>query len=132
MGGTGVHYGGDLMGQVNRYASLALRLSQNKAFDLVHAHDWMTYPAAMAVADASGKPMVAHVHSTEFDRAGENPNQQVYDIERSGMQRAERVVCVSHLTANIVQHRCMCGGRDPGRWHLPADHGFHPYVPGGG
>jgi glycosyltransferase involved in cell wall biosynthesis len=105
MGGAGVHYDGDLMGQVHRYASLAQRLARHETFDVVHAHDWMTYPAGMAVADASGKPMIAHVHSTEFDRSGEHPNQDVYDIERKGMARADRVVCVSHLTANIVQHR---------------------------
>lgn len=105
VGGAGVHYNGDLIGQVNRYAHLAARLAMHETFDVVHAHDWMTYPAGMAVADMTGKPLVAHVHSTEFDRAGEHPNQQVYDIERAGMTRADRVVCVSFLTANIVQHR---------------------------
>ncbi|MBN1555249.1 MAG: glycosyltransferase [Phycisphaerae bacterium] len=105
MGGAGIQYDGDLLQQVHRYANLSVRLAKKEAFDVIHAHDWMTYPAATAVANLTGKPMVAHVHSTEFDRAGEHPNQQVYDIERAGMERAANVVCVSHLTANIVQHR---------------------------
>ncbi|MBN1943873.1 MAG: glycosyltransferase, partial [Phycisphaerae bacterium] len=105
MGGAGVHYDGNLLEQVYRYADLAVRLARKEPFDVIHAHDWMTYPAAIAAANLSGKPLVVHVHSTEFDRAGEHPNQQVYDIERAGMARAHRVVCVSHLTANIIQHR---------------------------
>jgi glycogen synthase len=104
-GGAGEHYDGDLMGQIHRYARLAVELSEVEDFDVIHAHDWMTFPAGMAVAAASGKPLVVHVHSTEFDRAGANVNQRVYDIERSGMHAASRVVCVSHLTKNIAVHR---------------------------
>ena len=103
--GTGAHYAGDLMGQIQRYARLAVEIAQAEEFDVIHAHDWMTYPAGLAVAAASGKPLVVHVHSTEFDRAGDNVNQQVYDIERIGMQCAARVICVSDLTKNIVVRR---------------------------
>jgi len=103
--GVGEHYDGDLMGQIHRYARLAVELAEAEDFDVIHAHDWMTFPAGMAVAAASGKPLVVHVHSTEFDRAGANVNQRVYDIERSGMHAAARVVCVSHLTKNIAIHR---------------------------
>jgi len=103
--GAGVNYSGDLMGQVHRYARLALEVSKTESFDVIHAHDWMTYPAALAVAAATGKPLIVHVHSTEFDRAGDNVNQQVYDIERTGMHGANMVVCVSHLTRNIVISR---------------------------
>ena len=105
LGGSGQHYGGGLMEQGYRYADLAVRLSDSEPFDIIHAHDWMTYPAGMAVAAHTGKPLVAHVHSTDFDRSGEHINQRVYDIERAGMQMADRVVCVSHLTANIARHR---------------------------
>ena len=103
--GGGAHYGRDLMGQVNHYARLALEISKSEKFDVIHAHDWMTYPAGLAVSAASGKPLVVHVHSTEFDRSGENINQQVYDIERMGMHGARGVICVSHLTKNIVTSR---------------------------
>jgi glycosyltransferase involved in cell wall biosynthesis len=103
--GAGVHYGGDLMAQVHRYARLAVEIALRETFDVIHAHDWMTYPAGLAVAAATGRPLVVHVHSTEFDRSGENVNQQVYDIERTGMHGAARVACVSYLTRNIVTRR---------------------------
>ncbi len=103
--GAGANYDGDLMGQISRYARLAVELARTEQFDVVHAHDWMTFPAAQAVAAATGKPLVVHVHSTEFDRAGEHVNQHVYDIERTGMHAADRVVCVSHLTRRIAERR---------------------------
>ena len=96
------NYGGDLMAQVHRYARLALELARQEKFDVVHAHDWMAYPAGLAVAAATRKPLVVHVHSTEFDRSGDNINQQVYEIERTGMHGADCVACVSYLTRNIV------------------------------
>jgi len=96
------HYSGDLFARVEHYATLARRLARRETFDLVHAHDWMTFPAGMAVAAQSGCPLVVHVHSTEFDRSGLHVNQRIYDIERAGMHAATRVICVSHLTRNIV------------------------------
>jgi glycogen synthase len=65
----------------------------------------MTYPAGIAVAAMTGKPLVVHIHSTEFDRSGEHVNQMVYDIERQGLHYASRVIAVSHLTRNIVVSR---------------------------
>jgi len=103
--GASAYYGDDLLQQVHRYARLALELAESEEFDVIHAHDWMTYPAGLAVAAATHKPLVVHVHSTEFDRAGININQQVYDIERTGMHGANRVVCVSYLTRNIAVNR---------------------------
>lgn len=104
--GPGGHYGGDLFYEVERYAGLACEIAASEGdFDLVHAHDWMTYPAGIAVADMTGKPLVVHVHSTEFDRSGLHVNQRIYDIERAGMTRAQRVICVSHFTRSVVlQH----------------------------
>jgi len=98
-------YGGDLMSQVRRYAALAVELANRESFDVIHAHDWMTYPAGLAVAAYSGKPLVVHVHSTEFDRSGENVWQPVYEIERAGMHGADKVICVSYLTRRIVLNR---------------------------
>lgn len=99
---SGGHYGGDLFAEVDRYAILARRLARRVDAHLVHAHDWMTYPAGIAVAAQTGLPLVVHVHSTEFDRSGAHVNQRIYDIERAGMHAATRVICVSHLTRNIV------------------------------
>ena len=100
--GSEEHYSRDMYGEVQRYAAIAAELSLREEFDIIHAHDWMTYPAGMAAAAATGKPLVVHVHSTEFDRSGEHVHQMIYDIERAGMQRADRVFAVSHLTRNII------------------------------
>ena len=98
-------YSSDMYTEVHRYAAIAAELAENEPFDVIHAHDWMTYPAGMAVAATSGRPLVVHVHSTEFDRSGEHVNQTIYDIERAGMERADRVVTVSHFTRNIIISR---------------------------
>jgi len=101
----GADYGSDLYREIHRYASIAADLARDEDFDVIHAHDWMTYPAGIAVAEMTGKPLVVHVHSTEFDRSGEHVNQAIYDIERQGMERADKVVAVSHLTRSIVLSR---------------------------
>jgi glycogen synthase len=99
---SGSHYGGDMFAEVHRYARIAMQLAMGEHFDVVHAHDWMTYPAGLAVAAITGKPLVVHVHSTEFDRSGEHVNQRIYDIERQGMQGATRIIPVSYLTRNLI------------------------------
>jgi len=101
----GLDYSGDLSREVHRYASMVVDLARQEDFDVIHAHDWMTYPAGVAVAGMTGKPLVVHIHSTEFDRSGEHVNQVVYDIERQGMERANRVIAVSHYTRGIVVSR---------------------------
>ena len=108
-------YTGDIISQTQRYADLAFQLSRGQYFDVIHAHDWMTFPAGMRIAAATGRPLVVQVHSTEFDRSGENVHQQIYDIERRGMHAATRVICVSHLTRSICQHRYAL---DPAKAHV--------------
>jgi glycogen(starch) synthase len=98
-------YSGDMYTEVHRYAAVAAELARNEQFDIVHAHDWMTYPAGIAVAAMSGKPLVVHVHSTEFDRSGEHVNQMIYDIEREGMHIADRIIAVSNFTRDIIINR---------------------------
>ncbi len=104
-GGAGAGYGNDLMGDAERYARLCVALTRREQFDVIHAHDWLTFPAGVALARVTGRPLIVHVHSTEFDRSGSNVNQRVYDIERMGMHAATRVVCVSGLTKNICMRR---------------------------
>jgi glycosyltransferase involved in cell wall biosynthesis len=95
-------YGSNLFTEVSRYALVAAVVASQNQFDVIHAHDWLTYPAGIAAKEVSGKPLVVHVHATEFDRSGENVNQAVYDIERRGMHAADKVITVSNLTRNIV------------------------------
>jgi glycosyltransferase involved in cell wall biosynthesis len=98
-------YGVNLLEEVARYALVAASISLHEQFDVIHAHDWLTYSAGIVAKKVSGKPLVIHVHATEFDRSGENINQQVYDIERWGMMEADRIITVSNLTRNIVINR---------------------------
>ena len=98
-------YGANLMEEVARYAIVAATIARPQKFDVIHAHDWLTYAAGIAAKKVSGKPLVIHVHATEFDRSGENVNQLVYDLERQGMLAADRVITVSNLTRNIVINR---------------------------
>lgn len=97
-------YGANLMEEVARYAIVAAQVAQDLKgqFDVIHAHDWLTYFAGIAAKRVSGKPLVVHMHATEYDRSGENVNTQVYAIERAGMEAADRVIAVSNLTRNIV------------------------------
>jgi glycosyltransferase involved in cell wall biosynthesis len=105
-------YGANLMEEVARYAMIGSALALYEDYDIIHAHDWLTYPAGVAAKQSSGKPLVVHMHATEFDRSGTNINTQVYDIEREGMMAADRVITVSNLTRNIVIERY---GIDPGK-----------------
>jgi glycogen synthase len=99
------NYTGDILAAVGQYADRAVRIAETENFDVIHAHDWMTYPAGEAVSWQSHKPLIVHVHSTEFDRSGEHVNQAVYDIERMGMHAAAKVIAVSNLTKEtIVKH----------------------------
>jgi glycosyltransferase involved in cell wall biosynthesis len=97
-------YAGDLFAEVQRYAALASEIARQESYDIVHAHDWMTFPAGLAAAGIKGVPLVVHVHSTEFDRAGSNIDQRIYDIERRGMHGAMKVIAVSYLTKNLITH----------------------------
>jgi len=99
------NYGWDIFEQVHRYAQKAVEIASVEDFDIIHAHDWMTYPAAIAVAQLSGRPFVVHVHSTEFDRSGKHINQAIYDIERQGMHAADKIITVSNYTKNIITSR---------------------------
>jgi len=96
-------YTENLMNEVEHYAIVAAEIARNYEFDIIHAHDWLTYKAGIAARKVSGKPLVIHVHATEFDRSSEhNRNDIVYGLEKYGMTEADAVCAVSDLTRNIV------------------------------
>jgi glycosyltransferase involved in cell wall biosynthesis len=95
-------YGPDLFQEIANYAAIASILGVSNNFDVIHAHDWLTYPAGIAAKMVSGKPLIVHVHATDFDRSGGSVNPGVYDIEKRGMEMADRVIAVSNLTRNII------------------------------
>jgi glycogen(starch) synthase len=95
-------YGKELINEVERYASVVEELARNTEFDIIHAHDWMTYPAGLAASRMSGKPLVIHVHATEFDRAGDAGSQAVYDIEKTAINECDGIVAVSKWTSDLL------------------------------
>lgn len=100
-------YAPGLLEEVLRYGQMAREIAESESFDVIHAHDWLSFPAGLAAQEVSGKPLIAHVHATEFDRTGgpNGVNQAVYAIEREGMHRASGVVAVSGFTKDIVVSR---------------------------
>lgn len=95
-------YGVNLLEEIANYAIVAEYIGKEYDFDVIHAHDWLAYPAGIAAKKASGKPLVIHVHATDFDRSGGSVNPRVYSIEREGMEIADQIITVSNLTRNIV------------------------------
>jgi glycosyltransferase involved in cell wall biosynthesis len=96
-------YGQDLFSEVMRYGMYGGELARKEEFDVIYAHEWLSFPAGMKAKQISGKPLIVHVHATEFDRTGgQGVNQQVYDIERAGMHAADRVIAVSEYTKRVI------------------------------
>ncbi|MGB8332106.1 MAG: glycosyltransferase [Polyangiales bacterium] len=102
--GSGAHYGEDLFAEVARYAMAATRRVQGQKYDLVHAHDWMTFPAGIEIARRAGAPLVVHVHSLEYDRAGRGADRDIVAVEHQGLESAARVIAVSYYTRGLI-HR---------------------------
>ena len=98
-------YGANLMEEVARYAMVGatIALQHKDEIDVIHAHDWLTYLAGIGAKQLTGKPLVVHVHATSFDRASDDKiDTRVYDLEKKGMEAADKVIAVSDLTRNIV------------------------------
>lgn len=105
-------YGPDLLGEVYRYAFAVSHLAERETFDIIHAHDWLTYLAGLWLKEKTGKPLVVHVHATEYDRSGENPNPTIRAIEQAGLEGADLVIAVSFYTRSVVVERY---GIDPAK-----------------
>jgi len=98
-------YGPDLIAEVLRYGRAGGVLARTLSFDVIHAHDWMTVPAALMARRISGRPLILHIHSLEYDRSGENVNEEICSIEREGMEKADRIIAVSHRTKRMITER---------------------------
>lgn len=85
---------------------MARLIAEKEDYDIIHCHDWMTYPAGIEAKKVSGKKLVVHLHATEFDRTGGNSvNEYVYNIEKDGFEKADRVIAVSNFAKNMItQH----------------------------
>ncbi|KKU81738.1 MAG: Glycosyl transferase group 1 [Parcubacteria group bacterium GW2011_GWA1_47_8] len=100
---TAAIYGKTLLDEVRRYALAAGEIAKKEHFDVIHAHDWLSFLAGLEAKRVSGKPLIVHMHATEFDRTGgQGTNQEVYNIERLGMERADGIIAVSNFTKQKI------------------------------
>ena len=95
-------YPDNLQDEINNYSIVAGVIARQREYDVIHAHDWLTYPAGIHAKSVSGKPLVIHVHATDFDRSRGHVNPTVYSIEKDGMDHADCIMCVSELTRQTV------------------------------
>lgn len=95
-------YGLNLFDEVRRYGLQARIIAREEEHDVIHAHDWLSFRAGIEAKRVSGKPLVVHVHATEFDRTGGHPNQYIYDEERKGLHAADRIIAVSGHTKDVI------------------------------
>ena len=98
-------YPKNLHEEINNYSIIAGVVARTEEFDIIHAHDWLTYPAGIHAKSVSGKPLCIHVHATDFDRSRGKVNPTVYSIEKDGMDNADCIMCVSELTRQTVINR---------------------------
>lgn len=99
-------YGPEILHKAHLFAALADKLAlADDSFDVIHAHDWVTYPAALKIKEHTGKPLVLHVHALETDRSGEAARNQIYWLEKNAFEKADRILAVSKFTkSEIVKH----------------------------
>ena len=95
-------YPSNLNDEINNFSIIAGVVARAEHFDIIHAHDWLTYPAGVHAKLVSGKPLCIHVHATDFDRSRGHVNPTVYGIEKNGMDHADCIMCVSELTRRTV------------------------------
>ncbi len=98
-------YPDNLLEEIRNYDAVAGVVCRSMDFDIIHSHDWLTYPAGVHAKFVSGKPLVIHVHATDFDRSRGNVNPTVYGIEKHGMDMADHIFTVSNLTRDTVINR---------------------------
>jgi glycosyltransferase involved in cell wall biosynthesis len=95
-------YPSNLLEEINNYSIVAGVIARTIDTDIIHSHDWLTYPAGIHAKGITGKPLILHVHATDFDRSRGNVNPQVYAIEKDGMDHADHIITVSNLTRSTV------------------------------
>jgi len=122
----------DLMGEVMRYGQIGGAIAAAEKFDVIHCHDWLSLPAGLAAKEVSKKPLVFHVHATEYDRVGTaGLNREICSVEKQGFENADAVAAVSAYTKRrIVNDYGAAPGKivvvpnavDHGEYAGPADH----------
>lgn len=96
-------YGENVVDKVGYYAEIIVRIAKKLEFDLIHAHDWMTFPAGIRLKEESGKPLVLHIHSLNFDRVGPVNAGWIYELEKNSMLKADLIIPVSNYTSSVIK-----------------------------
>jgi len=104
-------YGPNLFSEIYNYAIVAKTIAKENQFQLIHAHDWLTFPAGIAAKQISGKPLIVHVHSTDFDRSGGAINPDIFAIEKQGFDEADHIISVSNRIKNRLTEQ----------YHIPSE-----------
>jgi glycosyltransferase involved in cell wall biosynthesis len=104
-GSESAHYPSDIFSEVERFTACVVERFRLQDFDVIHAHDWMTFPAAVALAKATNRPLIAHIHSLEHDRSGFFCDTTIDSIEKLGTTSANHVIAVSHYTKRSIELR---------------------------
>jgi glycosyltransferase involved in cell wall biosynthesis len=95
-------YGGNVMHKVYLFSKLAEEIAADGDFDVIHAHDWITYPAGVNIKNRTGKPLILHVHALETDRAGSSARNEIYWLEKNAMEVADQIITVSQYTKDQI------------------------------
>lgn len=120
-------YNSDLMTEIHNFSVVAEHIAGQRKFDIIHAHDWLTFPAGMLAKKITGKPLVVHVHATDFDRSGGKANPDVFKIEKKGMEAADRIIAVSNHTSQIISEKYSI---DPNKI-ITVHNGVEPFITNG-
>lgn len=95
-------YGKDVIQKVILFAKYILRIVADKEFDIIYAHDWMTFLAGIELKFRTGKPLALHVHALDYDRGGPDSRGWIFDLEKYAMEHADVIIPVSQYTGDII------------------------------
>ena len=104
-GKTGETYGFDFFNQVKAYTIKAVEAVKDEDCDVIHCHDWLTFPAGIEVKKEKHKPLVITMHSTEYDRSPLSPNEWIVETEWRGMYEADRIITVSEYMKSRIMEK---------------------------
>lgn len=99
-------YGPHLLAEIERYAAAAGGIAVAHSCDVIHAHDWMTVPAALHARRVNSRPLIFHVHALEWDRSGDHADEAILAMERAGLEAADHIIAVSRYTKDMIVRRC--------------------------
>jgi len=105
-------YGMDLISEIYNFAEKTRFIVEEEDFDIIHAHDWQTIPAAIVAKEMSGKPLILHIHNTIYDRYLGMGGEQEKAIEMEGLMRADKVIAISQIIKDVLVEKY---GVDPNK-----------------